>query len=346
MTLPSSKMKRVTFEDPDVIAQRSHRNATLAQTPLHGAAVIAPDRGLQGQYHNAKRDDANRLAAAIMATNKSKAISARSRPWNYDQKRVGLAPFGRSEGIYNATNNIWLNAPKNEYEDIYGGVLSTKAGQTFKAKKLAQRVVNLNAREAVAGPVSSTVPTNSKVSDVLYTPSKALVDVQSVLNELQGNITSNVYSAGVLESANRYYRVLQTNGPVLEEDVLMTNFRAVDEMLKKVFNIMELLEKNSVEGGLSTDRFRVAENVLIILLSVRGLLEGLVSVSDRPPKERKMSMGAIVAKSQQLGKDVPSGRVAKVNYWRDVLSSGKIISGGRLIGGCDCPDEVPKKKRF
>lgn len=345
MTLPSSKMKRVVFSDPDELSLLPHKHATLQQASSYGGDVIAPDTGLQGQYHNAKRDDANRLAVAIMATNKSKAESRRKEFWHYDQKRVGLAPFGRSEGIYNATKNVWLDAPKNEYEDIYGGVLSTRDGQTFKAKKLAQRVVNLNAREAVSAPLGATVPTNSKVTDVVYTPPKALMDVQSALNELEGNITANVYTPNVLDNANKFYRLLQVNGPALDKDVLMINYRANDELLKKIFGAFKVAE-DSTATKLGTDRFRVAENTLIVLLSVRKLIEGLIVASELSPKERKMSMPSIVSASQELGKDVPVGRVAKVNYWRDVLANKNIVSGGRLINACDYEDADPKKKRF
>ena len=365
MTLPSSKMKRVTFEDPDVIAQRPHRNATLAQTPLHGAAVMAPDRGIQGQYHNAKRDDANRLAAAIMATNKSKAQSSRERPWHYDQKRVGLAPFGRSEGIYNATNNIWLNAPKNEYEDIYGGVLSTSAGQTFKAKKLAQRVVNLNARENVTASVGATVPTNSKLSDVTYSPPPSLVSLETALNDLQTSLVSGSLTENIVSQAIRFYGSLINAGPKLELAPLNTIRQALEGLLQRLGYVMNLDPMNSSKGGLSAERFRVAQNMLLHVLRARDVVIGLIKTVDFSEKERRLAMGSILSSAKKYDPATPVGREKATEYYKlqypqyftDELAemanlppiyvpttgSGKLAN---LTGGCDCPDEDPKKKRF
>ena len=332
MTLPTSKLRQ-TFEDPDRLAEKPHRQVSFGDEYKSGINRLVDDNGIAGDYHKAKREDANRLALGIMATNKAKAHSSRARPWKYDQKRVGLAPFGRSDGIYNATKNPFISS-------AVGGVLNTREGMEFKSKKLQARVMELNARDAVISSMGESIPTNSKLSDVVATPSPVVVEIEGLLNDFTLIVSTNNYVQTSTEATNRLYRSLTANGVNLDTELIVKMIRIIDDQIRQILATMSLAPADSARGGLSVERFRTAENVLIITIRIRKFLKGLAGVADRSQKEKKLALPSIISKSQEIQTPVDVRRRSRVTFYQDLVKGmGKGSESESDEGECSCEEE-------
>jgi hypothetical protein len=335
--LPTSKFRRV-LHDPDRLAELPHRQVYFAD-PYDPVSRTPADTQLDGKYHEAKRGASNRMVLAYMETNQTKNETRRERPWKYDQKRVGLTVFGRSEGIYNATNNPFVsNSVKNDYVDsaIVGGVLETPEGQVFRSKKLQQRVVNLNTRDAVAQPLSETIPTNSKLSDVTVTPSNAIMALEEAINNYYTLVATSNYNAEAVSVTNNLYNTLQKYGFDYTRRELMDALNVIESSLANIFNVMNL--PSAGPTGLSIDRFRIAETVLIISLRIRVLTKSLITTSDLNKKERKLALSEQVKNSRNVNvAETALGRADKVQFYDDVLN--EIVRGGVAPDCSESEDE-------
>lgn len=359
MTLPTSKFGPVLL-DPDRLAELSHKHVSFDE-PHEATRRIPSSTALDGEYQDYKRKDAHKMALAYMGTNATKSKQRlEARPWKYDQKRVGLAPFGRSEGIYNATKNPYLKAaPVNEYRDsaanLEGGVLSTKQGQIFKAKRLQGLVQELNVRDSTTESLAQTVPTNSRLSDVTYSPPQSFIDVENAVNDVLGSISTNSYNSSVVDNANKLYRILQSSGSSLESADLVRLLRIVQETMRSVVAIMGARPRppggppDAEVAFVNGERFLNADNVMLILTRIYQLLKGLISVSERSPKERKLALPTIIAASQRANKSPEGTRAEKEAFWRDIMArvgagkpEGEESEEEDVEGGACACEEMPK----
>jgi hypothetical protein len=191
------------------------------------------------------------------------------------------------------------------------------------------------------------------------------VSLETALNDLQTSLVSGSLTENIVSQAIRFYGSLINAGPKLELAPLNTIRQALEGLLQRLGYVMNLSAMDSAKGGLSAERFRVAQNLLLHVLRARDVVIGLIKTVDFSEKERRLAMGSILTSAKKYDPATPVGREKAAEYYKiqypqyftdelqemanlpsiyvPTTGSGKLAN---LTGGCDCPDEDPKKKRF
>jgi len=110
----------------------------------------------------------------------------------------------------------------------------------------------------------------------------------------------------------------------LDSTTLVRVMRVVADHIQQVIATMKLAA-TSPSGGLSAERFRVAENTLITLFKSYKLIALLITVSELSPKERRLALPGLIRKSTGWSESVTTApsqavREKKVEFYDEVLA--------------------------
>ena len=167
-----------------------------------------------------------------------------------------------------------------------------------------------------------------------------VVEIEGLLNDFTLIVSTNNYVQTSTEATNRLYRSLTANGVNLDTELIVKMIRIIDDQIRQILATMSLAPADSARGGLSVERFRTAENVLIITIRIRKFLKGLAGVADRSQKEKKLALPSIISKSQEIQTPVDVRRRSRVTFYQDLVKGmGKGSESESDEGECSCEEE-------
>jgi len=297
---------QLTF--PAVFEEQYKKNGLASQFyPEQRTAPVVLSRGsgIQEDYHEQKRIDANRRCLnGVKDTAASTARFLRSHA-NYIVPKPVLG------------QRIFANPSNGNQADIYsnrpvfrlsGGVLRTKEGQEYGMRKLKERIPQLDAIDAAKNAFLSGMPVGAMgAEDIGVADLTTKIELYSLLSLVESDVAA---SEAEPRTVNRGQNALK----LLFAFIPIATTQEVEETMAKVESILTALggtEENYADGqGESLAGFanqKNAEYLLRLFGRMREYLVRMNGVLNRSRKEKE-KISAVFIKSlgfTQLEKAIP-----------------------------------------
>ena len=264
--------------------------------------------GLQQDYHEQKRLDANRRCLNGVKDNAASMARYLGSHANYIVPKpvLGQRLFANPSNGNQA--DIYSSRPIQWNQSMSGGVLRTKEGQEWAMNKLKERIPQLDAIKAakdaflLGGPLLPSTVESVGISDIT-----AKVELYGLLNRVQADLQQGVVNSKTVEKSQSLLKLLFAFTPYAEA-------REVEEIMVKIEEIGRdlngILEEEDEGVGISEvgqAKYRSAEYLDGLYTNMFQYLTRMNGALNRPRKERE-KLSAVFIKSlgfSELEKKLP-----------------------------------------
>lgn len=264
MTLPTSRQRPWIF--PGQRAHMESLNTTVLTPVTHVPELLSG----YDAWHEAKREDAHRMARAGLAENVSK-------------DRYYLANPDKNWG----ENDIHRSRRRHGHKHLHGGVFTSKAGQQWGFNRLKERVNELNVRASAAFGTETAVPQPAKLPGVSGAEDK----INTAFTTLYDSVQASEYTQFV-PNANKILADLYAGGPTLGTTAIGDFIRYAADVKRDL--VASLDQPGYVIGDevLTRAKKRVIHTALPVMDRILRLLDLLAKTANMSPSERTLAMNA------------------------------------------------------
>lgn len=265
--------------------------------------------GLQQDYHEQKRLDANRRCLNGVRDNAASMARYLSSHANYIVPKPVLGQRIYANPSNGNQADIYSSRPIQWNQSMSGGVLRTEEGQKWGMDKLKERIPQLDAIKAAKDafllgvPMASTGAESVGISDIT-----TKVELYGLLNRVESDVEQGVVNNKTVEKSQSLLKLLFAWTPYGE-------IREVEEVMDKIEYIKRTLEGIAEQGEEGVAIGPVGEAVMKNADYLGSLYEKMFQyltrmngVLNRPRKEREKA-SSIFIKSlgfSELEKKLPS----------------------------------------
>ena len=250
--------------------------------------------GLQQDYHEQKRLDANRRCLNGVKDNAASMARYLGSHANYIVPKpvLGQRIFANPSNGNQA--DIYSSRP--QFNRMSGGVLRTEEGQKWAIDKLKERIPQLDAIKAakdaflLGGPVSS-MGESINIADVT-----AKVELYGLLNRVQADLQQAVVSSKTVDMSQNLLKLLFSFTPYGEVREIEEVMAKIEEILRDLKGILEEEQEGVGITERGQSKYKNADYLESLYLKMFQYLTRMNGVLNRPRKERERA-SAIFIKS-------------------------------------------------
>jgi hypothetical protein len=260
---------------------------------------IAVGHDFQANYHEQKRQEANRSVMNGIQARRSQERLLLTGPHNYHVPAAVLGqrrfanPSSGVVGFSSARQDGSVAAPFPLVQTLQGGVLRTAEGQGYIQKKRMERIEQLDRIDALASgqAVTSAAPTEREAETA---PEKLAIEFNLLRQTLLDDLVVGVVNRFTYDNMKRMLEILFRLAPRADRTTL--------EDLLEGFDLMETQIRAIQAGQPEEAQFEInpaAESVSIDALAIlitraRKYVVGMVGGQNLMPKERLALSKALV----------------------------------------------------
>lgn len=297
----------------EVIRARGSEPAWFG-TPLRGSKFSYTDGDededpVMTAYARQKKEDADYMAlAGVQATDNSRKHYV-SFPSNYDVPKPVLSQRRfANPSLGSGSADIYAPITRRVDWDSYplsGGVLRTREGQEWAARKLKDRVKELDAiDEGTARFTQYEAPEFANIEKAALISQgveeaegpKLYLELSALLTQITTAIQSGKYTALVLGDLFKFLKILFRVGATANRDELNDILAVVSESLESIRGIATDPRPNP--AGQTDKGFVYLRTLEAILTQTREYLNRMLVSVDKSPKDRKAASRAAVRNLQ------------------------------------------------
>ena len=264
--------------------------------------------GLQQDYHEQKRLDANRRCLNGVKDNAASMARYLGSHANYIVPKpvLGQRIFANPSNGNQA--DIYSSRPIQWNQSMSGGVLRTKEGQEWAMNKLKERIPQLDAIKAakdaflLGGPLLPSTVESVGISDIT-----AKVELYGLLNRVQADLQQGVVNSKTVEKSQSLLKLLFAFTPYAETREVEEIMVKIEEIGRDLNGILEEEDEGVGISELGEAKYRSAEYLANLYVNMFQYLTRMNGVLNRPRKEREKA-SAIFIKSlgfSELEKKLP-----------------------------------------
>ena len=254
-----------------------------------GALDISVGHDFQANYHEQKRQEANRSVMNGLQARRTQDRLLLTGHQNYhlpkpvlSQRRFANPSLGTT-GFSSARQDGSVAAPFSLVQELTGGVLRTAEGQGYIQRKRMERIAQLDRIDALtrgqtvtsAGPQQGRVDTPQEDDTIKFNLLR-----QALLDDLiTGAVNRFTY-----DNMKDMLKILFELGPIADRTTLEDILAGFDNMLGLIRSLVDA-QNQDVERG---DVDAIAQDTLLILIEkAREYVVTMVRGMNRQPKDRK-----------------------------------------------------------
>ena len=299
--------------------------------------------GVQANYHEQKRKDANYMAnekalerARSFTRFASAAHGEHRRPNSLVQRKYANPSLG-NQAIYFPRPSAFgsSGAGMMDEDEMTGGVLRSSTGQAYGKARLLSRVGELNAIEAakqmfqLSQPTSSATPEErSQVARFGAVGAEVELNLllQSILDAVVGSDAGLHLSSFTYNDSVRFLQLLFRLAPENPEEVITNSLQLVEPILA---DLESLTSEDGPNISVSDERNRrVGLTMLELFTKVEQYLKGMDEGRNRSPSER-------LALSKALVKSLGFANMLRGYDWAAAHKRQNAATPGQLLAAED-----------
>jgi len=280
----------------------------------HGGALdVMVGNDFQANYHEQKRQDANRSVMDGLQARRTQQRLLLTGHQNYHLPKPVLGerrfanPSMGAVGFSSARQDGCVDAPFRLMEaSLTGGVLRTAEGQGYIQRKRMERIEQLDRIDALASgqQVTAAAPMEGATETV---PEKLKIEFNLLRQALLDDLVVGVVNRFTYDNMKRMLDILFRLGPLADRTTLEDLLSGFDLMVTQIRALLggTALDEDAVD--------RVTQLSLSMLIErARDYVEEMIRGMNRSPKERQALSRAVVKnlKFSDLFKKTPQEAVA------------------------------------
>lgn len=314
---------QLTF--PAVFAQQAKANNLASQfyPDAQSRPMVLPrGSGLQEDYHEQKRLDANRRCLTAVRDNAASTARYLNSHANYIVPKPVLSQRKYANPSNGNQADIYSSRPIQWNQSMRGGVLRTEEGQKWAIGKLKERIPQLDAIKAAKeafvmgmpmGPVGAEVV---GISDIT-----AKVELYGLLTRVESEVEQGKLNNKTVEMSQSLLKLMFSFIPYADT-------REVEEVMESVEYIKKALEGISEqdEEGVGQQSkagqavFKIADYLNNLYGKMREYLVRMNGVLTRPRKEREKASSVFI-KSLGFSELEKKGAIGSIKEQRAVAAA-------------------------
>jgi hypothetical protein len=300
---------QLTF--PAVFAQQAAANHLTSQYYPEGRnrpMELLKGSGLQEDYHEQKRLDANRRCLNGVRDNAASMARFLSSHANYIMPKPVLGQRKYANPSNGNQTDIYSNRPIQWNQSMSGGVMRTTEGQQWAIGKLKERIPQLDAITAAKEAFLAGMPMGAMSAEqVGIADITAKVELYGLLNRVESDVEGSAIDKKTVEKSQSALRLMFSFIP-------FADVRELEEVMEKVEYIGGFLsgiltrnESASLETKLNETIMKYVEYLKNLYDKMREYLVRMNGVMNRPRKEREKASSVFIKSLgfAELDKKVP-----------------------------------------
>jgi len=251
--------------------------------------------GLQQDYHEQKRLDANRSCMNGVKDNAASMARYLSSHANYIVPKPVLGQRVYANPSNGNQSDIYSSRPIQWNQSMSGGVLRTEEGQKWGRDKLRERIPQLDAIKAakeaflMGVPMLSSGADNVGISDIT-----TKVELFSLLNRVESDLEQGIVNNKTVEKTQSLLKLLFSFTPYGEVREIEQIMVQVEYIKRSLDGILEQGEEGVAIGQVGSVVMKNAEYLDNIYEKIFQYLTRMNGVFNRSRKEREKASGIFI----------------------------------------------------